>query len=191
LILLDTVNRSVDFILGGAVSTAELPFVATFADHTTTTFVPGANHGQSNGATPVTLVPAPAPGAQRQAKWLSIRNSDSAVATVTVRYRDSATARVLWSGVLSVGDTLQYADGEGFSVLDSEGRRKVTVAATAGTVTVEEVDGVPTIANVTTLRFDQADGFVVSSPGAGIARVDFTGGGATTAYRRWAVMFGD
>lgn len=47
-------------------------------------------------------------------------------------------------------------------------------------VTVEEVDGSPSYASTTTLRFDQADGFVVSQPGAGIARVDQTAASATT-----------
>ncbi len=37
---------------------------------------------------------------------------------------------------------------------------------------VEEADGAPALLNVETLRFDQSDGFVVSEPVAGIARVD-------------------
>lgn len=49
-------------------------------------------------------------------------------------------------------------------------------------VTVEEVDGTPTFAGITTLRFDQADGFVVSQPGAGIARVDVTAGGGPPSF---------
>lgn len=47
--------------------------------------------------------------------------------------------------------------------------------AGAASITVEEVDGSPSFAAITTLRFDQGDGFIVSQPGAGIARVDFTG----------------
>lgn len=43
-----------------------------------------------------------------------------------------------------------------------------------GGVTVEEVDGAPSYTGITTIRFDQADGFVVSQPGAGIARIDAT-----------------
>ena len=38
--------------------------------------------------------------------------------------------------------------------------------------TVEEVDGAPSYADSDTIRFDQADGFVITQPGAGIARVD-------------------
>src|SRR5262245_40700933 len=45
-------------------------------------------------------------------------------------------------------------------------------AAGGGTLTVAEVDGVPTYTAVNTLRFDQADGFVLSQPATGVARVD-------------------
>lgn len=51
-----------------------------------------------------------------------------------------------------------------------------------GSVTVEEVDGSPSYTGITTLRFDQADGFVLSQPSAGIARVDF-GPSLTNATR--------
>lgn len=39
-------------------------------------------------------------------------------------------------------------------------------------LTVEEVDGSPSVTGVGTLRFDQTDGFVISQVSAGIARVD-------------------
>ena len=38
--------------------------------------------------------------------------------------------------------------------------------------TVEEVDGAPSYTDSDTIRFDQADGFVLTQPGAGIVRVD-------------------
>lgn len=40
-------------------------------------------------------------------------------------------------------------------------------------LTMEEVDGSPSVTGVFTLRIDQADGFVGSSPGAGIFRIDW------------------
>ncbi len=44
-----------------------------------------------------------------------------------------------------------------------------------GKIRVEEVDGSPSLTAIDTLQFDQADGFVVSQPSAGVARVDKTG----------------
>lgn len=67
---------------------------------------------------------------------------------------------------------------------DPRPRVFATVGATGptgGTIQVEDVDESPTVASVAQLRFDSADGFVVSSPGAGIARVDMLAATATQA----------
>lgn len=40
--------------------------------------------------------------------------------------------------------------------------------------TIDEADGSPSIVNATTLRFDQADGLVLTNPSVGIARVDLS-----------------
>lgn len=44
-------------------------------------------------------------------------------------------------------------------------------------ITVQDIDGIPTFNNITTLQFDQGDGFTISEPIAGTARIDFAGGG--------------
>lgn len=51
---------------------------------------------------------------------------------------------------------------------------KAYADALPAVVTVEEADGSPQYTGISTLRFDQADGFVVTNPGAGIARIDMT-----------------
>lgn len=48
----------------------------------------------------------------------------------------------------------------------------VQMATGGGGIEVEEVDGSPSYSSVTELRFDQADGFVVTQPAGGVARVD-------------------
>lgn len=60
----------------------------------------------------------------------------------------------------------------------------VAVAAGSGALTVEENDGSPSYTGITTLRFDQADGFTITNPSDGVARVDFAGvTGSGTGYR--------
>jgi hypothetical protein len=44
-------------------------------------------------------------------------------------------------------------------------------------LTVKESDGTPSYSNITSIEFDQADGFSLSQPGAGRVKVDFSGGG--------------
>ena len=52
----------------------------------------------------------------------------------------------------------------------------------AGALTVQAADGAPTYPNITTIQFDEADGFVITNPGgAGVAQIDFTGGGGGAA----------
>ena len=46
--------------------------------------------------------------------------------------------------------------------------------AAAATLTVKESDGVPSYSSITSLEFDQADGFTVTQPGAGRVKIDFT-----------------
>ena len=60
------------------------------------------------------------------------------------------------------------------TTVDTSVAGQIAINATGGIagIDVEDTDESPTVATVTQLRFDSADGFVVSSPGAGIARVD-------------------
>jgi hypothetical protein len=68
-----------------------------------------------------------------------------------------------------IADRTLYLDGSG------------DWSAPAGLIEVKEADGAPDYTGVSVLVFDQADGFVISQPGAGQARVDLSAfGGATS-----------
>ena len=190
MILLDTTTRRLQILLGGV---GAIPFLASYVDITTATqsiTAEAANTGVTNGVTPVDLIGVPASGIVRQVKLIWIKNTSGGAVVATIRYDDNGISRD-FAFSLDNNDLIQYTDGEGFRLFDSTGKLKIQTSAASGSLTVEEVDGVPSVANVTTLRFDQADGFIVSNPGAGIARVDLTAGGASTVYRRWAMIFGD
>src|SRR3990167_4201088 len=121
MLLLDATTKSVEVVLAGTVTTNQLPFTADYADITTTTFAPGHNDGTTNNVTAVTMVAAPGASTQRQVKFLSIYNADTASATVTVRYNNNGTTRILGKVALAAGDTLQYTDGNGFTVITDTG----------------------------------------------------------------------
>lgn len=53
------------------------------------------------------------------------------------------------------------------------GHTALTWVKVGADLTVAEVDGTPSYTGISSLQFDQADGFVVSQPSAGVARVDF------------------
>lgn len=111
-------------ITAAAVST---DWTVHYADHTSTTFVPGSDQG--NVATPTTtvIVAAPAGSAQRQIKMISIVNrSSSATQTISISKDVSGTEyRLFPSGILTPGESLIYTDTHGWQTLDSMGRVKV------------------------------------------------------------------
>lgn len=122
--ILDATTKSLEVILAGAITTTQLPFVATYADISVTAFAPAGNDGQTNSTTAVAMVPAPAASVQRQVKEVSIWNADTVAATVTVRLNDNATFRNIVKVILQPGEHLQYADFYGWRVLASDGSNK-------------------------------------------------------------------
>jgi hypothetical protein len=124
MIILDATTRSLEVVLGGAITTNQLPIVSSYVDNTTTAYTPASSNTATNNTTAVTAVAAPGASTQRQVKLLTVNNADTASATVTVRYNDNSTTRVLFKAALAVGDNLIYTDGEGFRVVDSSGNTK-------------------------------------------------------------------
>lgn len=137
MLILDAVNRSLEIVLGGAVAANQLPIVASYIDFADG-HAPGSSNTQTNGTTAVTAVAAPAAGVQRQVKFLSLRNSDTAVATATLRYNDNATLRSIVTITLAIGDVLLYTDGDGFQVLDANGNLKTVGNGLNNPVTIAQ-----------------------------------------------------
>jgi hypothetical protein len=129
--ILDTINKSIRISLGRAHATEALEWVSDWADHTTTTLVPGATHGASNGAIPVVVVAAPGESTQRQVRFLNVYNSDTIAQVVTVDLIDGATVRRLKRATLAAGDSLTYTSEVGWTVTDVYGNVR-TVATPGG-----------------------------------------------------------
>jgi hypothetical protein len=85
---------------------------------TTSSFTPGSTDTQTNNTTAVAIAAAPAASTQRQVKFMSVYNADTASATVTVSLNNNSTLRTMVSVVLKVGQTLQFAENA-WSVIDS------------------------------------------------------------------------
>ena len=123
MILLTGTSDLVQVITSAAVSTIYVH--ASYVDHTTTTLTPGRTNVQITTATTTTIVASPAASTQRQVKTLTIRNSHASSSnTITIQHTDGSTVAELLKYTLLAGETIQYADGEGFTVIDSSGSRK-------------------------------------------------------------------
>lgn len=92
-------------------------------------------------------------------------------------------------GALAVGDVLGTASGTYRLTKAKLGFRAVSVATTtqdtvlvspddstlvSAGVAVTTVDGTPSYTGIDTLKFDEADGFVITNPSANIARIDIS-----------------
>lgn len=138
MIILDTGDKSLEILLGGAVTTNQLPWTTsyiTIGDDESVT--PGNSYGLTNGGTAVTIVGSPDPTNDIQLKALTVINKDTVPATVTIRENDASipTLTSLITVILQVDDNLLYIDTIGFFVLDANGNIRSVDKALADAVT--------------------------------------------------------
>ncbi len=124
LILQDT-NDTLKVVLASAITTNQLPVIASWRDITATTYSPGQSNGATNSTTDVTLVGSPAASTQRVIDYVSIFNADTVAATVTVKLDDNSTQRTITKVTLDVGERLEYAEGKGWTAYAISGASKV------------------------------------------------------------------
>lgn len=117
-------SSKIEALLAGAVATNNLPFYASWADQTTTTFDLGRTTGSIAGVSAQTLVGSPAASTQRQLLYAAIYNADTADAAVTVRYFNGTSNFGLPTVTLKPGETLQYVYDVGWFVTDGSGAKK-------------------------------------------------------------------
>ena len=155
--ILDSTTKSIEIVLAGAVATSQLPCYVSYADITTSTFVPGSSDTQTNNTSTVTLVSAPAASTQRQIKTITIYNQDTANATLTIRLNRSATLRQLVLITLLPGQTLQYGENA-WSVIDSSGNilQSTQVSAAGGDKQIQFNNGGSALGGDADLTWDQS-----------------------------------
>jgi lysophospholipase L1-like esterase len=130
--ILDAINKTIEVLLDGTVASNQLPCTSSFTDMTTTTNVTGEFDAVTNNVTPVVIVQAPAASTQRRVLNIDIYNADTVSRTVTVRYNNNSTTRILVSKKLSPGDTLQWVPDTAWTVIQ-------------GTQNVNFIDGINTL----------------------------------------------
>ncbi|RLC87089.1 MAG: hypothetical protein DRJ03_06920 [Chloroflexi bacterium] len=142
-LVLDMTTKSIQVVLGAAVTTNELDCVAHYADEDGASFTEGNNALNTNGTTAVTLVAAPAAATRRLISDYSVFNADTAVATVTVQMVVGASVFILRKKSLQPGDTLRIDGVElGSSVASRAGRMQfgITTAQAHTATAIIQVD---------------------------------------------------
>lgn len=114
-------GSTIEILLGGNVAANQLPCSADYWDETTTAApVGGASAANTvNPSSVLTLVAAPAASTRRQVSFLSVKNADTANATVNVQRNDGGTKYVVFTALLAPGQHLIYTPGSGFQVISA------------------------------------------------------------------------
>lgn len=126
MIRLDATPRKLQIVLGGAVSTNQLPIIVSYLDNIGANYTDasrittGATQSTlTNNGTAVDVCSAPPIGRVREVDYISVRNSDTAVATVTIRFNDNGTNYTLVTVTMAVGDHLFYTASGGWKMISS------------------------------------------------------------------------
>lgn len=170
MLILTSTTDKIQAVLLAAVISNQLNCVASYRDITTTTYTPGRTVINTNGSTDVDVVDGPASG-QRVIDHISIFNTDTVAANLTIKFDADGTEYILWQGALAVDERVEYSDKEGFRVFTSNGSLKKvnsanipisnnlnTVVLSADVVNNNAVAN--TIADVTGLSFAVTSGNV-------------------------------
>ena len=125
MLILSTTTDKIQVVLAGNVTTNQLKCYAAYNDTTTASITPGRNVSLTNNTTAVDLVTSPAASTQRVVSYLSVYNTDTANATVTVNLVSSSTNYALYKATLLPGEKLEYQQGDGFKTIDTNGSIKI------------------------------------------------------------------
>lgn len=136
---LSATNEILEIALSGAVNTNELTWFASYQDITSAgaTLPMLSAGGLTSGATPVTMVVAPASSTTRQLATLIIFNNDVAAAEVTITRDVGGTNYPMYQQTLQPKDTLSWSKDLGWQISQGAGGEGVTfsVFSSSGTYT--------------------------------------------------------
>jgi len=141
MIILDNTSRLLQGVLSGAVATNQPVFVVSYVDITSTIFLPGTSDGAMNGVTPVIILAAPAASTQRQLKYFSLFNIDTAPITFSLVYNDASNPNAILTFTIPSGYRIEYTGEEGFRVYDTNGNLRSISSTAANYYQTLQVNG--------------------------------------------------
>jgi len=185
MIRLDTVNRSLTLVLGGAQATAPLQIVVSYSDQTSSTYLGSTQLANSNGTTAVTICSAPIASVIRDIDMVTVLNTDSASQTVTIQLLDTATTYKIITVTLLIGDKLTYTHGSAWQVLDNSGNVKYTVVSSSGVNSFSAGTTGLTPATATTGAITLAGTLAVANGGTGTTTPSLVAGSGVAVTGTW------
>lgn len=114
-------NEKIQVVLGGAITTLQLQCTASYHEVTSLgmTLPQLSNNVSTNSTSDVDLIPVAGASKTIQVTYISVYNSDSVAATVTIKKDISGTEYIIRKALLQVGDTLEYSREFGWKINSS------------------------------------------------------------------------
>ena len=126
MIRLDNTNRSLKAVLAGSAVT-QPDVVVAFTEKSTKAFPPakaGTYLSKTNSTTAVTICPAPQNLTVREVDAILLKNNNAALVTATINYHDNGSDFPLVRVEVGPSETLFFARGYGWRVIDANGKFK-------------------------------------------------------------------
>lgn len=128
-----TENDTLRLTLLAAHTTNPVRCVAAIRDIGTSA-LPAQAVANSNGTTPVNVVPSPETGVRRFVDYVSFYNDDTVNHNLTVALNSGGTPYTLSRVTLGPGERLEYQRAEGFTTYSASGARKTIESGTQNVV---------------------------------------------------------
>lgn len=106
--VLDSTSKSLQ--AAAATGSAQVDYVATWADSTATSFTEGTSDGQITSTTPADIVAAPASSTRRVIKGLTLYNRGAGAESITLSYKNSSNSRYITKVILASGQSWSLDD---------------------------------------------------------------------------------
>ena len=120
----NSITDILQVVLSAPVTTNQLSCFYSFSITNGSTFTPDKTGIATNNTTPVTLCGAPASGYSILGDHLSVFNTDTANATVTIKMNLNGTDIILQKVTLGPGEKTEYNNGKGWQTFTSAGALK-------------------------------------------------------------------
>ena len=185
MIRLDTINRSLTLVLGGAQATAPLQIVVSYSDQTSSTYLGSTQLANSNGTTAVTICSAPVASVIRDIDMVTVLNTDTTSQVVTIQLLDTATVYKIITVTLLVGDKLTYTHGSAWQVVNNAGNIKYSVLSSSGVDSFSGGSTGLTPATATTGAVTLGGTLAVASGGTGTSSPALVAGTNVTITGSW------
>ena len=122
MIILANNNDKIEAVLTASITTNQLQCYSSYRDITCNEYTPGNQASITNNTTDVEIVGGPAVRTQRVIDMLSIFNSDTVSASVTLKFQNVTNEYILFKATLGTGELLTWNEGKGWQQFDIYGK---------------------------------------------------------------------